>query len=108
MVNIGAHFPRAARPPGPNARADIIGDRDIRAALTDPFRDWVREFRTVDNYENIGIEGERSFDGFVNASDERWETGDDSRRPHHCDIRKREDGGEASSLHMLAANSSER
>ena len=52
-IDIGAHRLRPARPPGPDARADIIDDRQVRQRLAHAARDAMGEIGAVDDDERI-------------------------------------------------------
>src|SRR5208282_1043329 len=104
MVDIGAHLPGAAGTPSPDARADIIYDRDIRAALAHPFSDRMGEFWAVDDDEQVWIEGKRRVHGAVHAPDELWKPRKDGGGSHDRHVRKWKNRANTRSLHILAAD----
>ena len=92
MIDIGPHFARAARPPGPDAGADVIDDGDLWAALADALGDGVRELGAVDDHDSIRVEGERRIHGSIDAAHELGQPREDCGRPHDSDIGERKDG----------------
>ena len=53
VIDVGAHRPRAPRPPSPDRRADIVHDRDCRGSRPHHARDAVGEIRAVDDDEHV-------------------------------------------------------
>ena len=78
------------RAPRPNARAHIIHDGDLRAALAHPFRDGMRELRAVDNDERIRFEGQGRIDRLIDPPHELREPGEDRGRPYRLPHRTAE------------------
>ena len=92
MIDIGPHLARTARPPSPDAWADIVDDGDRRAALPDAFCYGVSKLGAVDDDDRIGIEGKRRVHGAVNPAHELRQAGENGGRSHDRDVGEREDG----------------
>ena len=55
VVDIGAHLARPPGPPGPDARADVVDDREVRPAPAHARGDRVGEIRAVDDDEHVRL-----------------------------------------------------
>ena len=90
VIHIGPHLRRAAGPPGPNRRADIIDDGNLRRALPDGFGDPVGEIRTVDDDEHVGLCRNNRIGREADALQNRRQPRDDRGDAHHGNLFERE------------------
>ena len=68
-IDIGAHRPRPARPPGPDRRADVVDHRQVRQRAADAARDAMGEVGAVDDDERVGARGDDRRRGATDAVD---------------------------------------
>ena len=70
-IDIGAHRRRAAGPPRPDRRADIVDHRQIRQRAPDAARDAMGEIGAVDDDERVGARGDDRRRGAADAIEQR-------------------------------------
>ena len=106
-VHIGEHGLRPARPPRPNARADIVNNRQRRQSRPHPARDAVGKVRTVDDDERIGLRRHHRVGRLPNPRENCPQPPDDGHDAHHCDVAHRKETFQPFRLHRLAADPDE-
>ena len=106
-IDIGAHRPRPARPPGPDRRADVIDHRQVRQRAADAARDAVGEVRAVDDDERVGARCDDRRRGAADAVDERRQAPEHRQQPHHRDVGEREQALQSLGGHRIAADAEE-
>ena len=107
VIDIGPHLLRPTRPPGPDARRDIVDDRNLRFALADALGNRMGEFGTVDDDDAVRVGLKPRSDGLINSANQRRQARQNGKRAHHGDIGERKDRTQAFGLHRLAADAGE-
>ena len=104
VVDVRAHGARAAGPPGPNRRADVIDDRDGGCARAHAPRHAMGEFRAVDDHQHIGPGGNHRVGRLANARKDFRQARRDGGKAHDGQFAERERAFHAFGRHMVAAD----
>ena len=107
MIDIGRHFPGAARTPGPNRRRYIINNRNIRPLAAKPLGDLMGEIGAVDNQQHMRVEGPRRSHRLIDAAHNQRQTLDYFAKAHDGDFGHREHRGQSLRQHVLAADAAQ-
>src|SRR5262245_44140325 len=91
MVDITFHATRAPRAPSPDARRNIVDDRDVRRLAAYALGDLMGEFGTVENDKDVGIEFDHSSGALVDASQDVAEPRQHIERAHDRKLGQRKD-----------------
>ena len=101
---MGLHRERPARPPRPDARADVVDDRDRRVRRTDLFGDAQRKIRAVDGDQAIGRVGSDGARGLADAPEQARQVADNGRKAHQRNLVGVEQRLQPQRLQMAAAD----
>ncbi len=107
MIDIGAHFACAPRPPRPHARRHVVDDGDVRRPLADALGDGMRELGGIDDDDGVGLGGDGRIDRAVDARHDARQARQDRQNSHDGDVLEGKLRGEAGTLHVLAADAEE-
>src|SRR4051794_13729733 len=104
MIDVRAHPARAPGAPGPDRRADIVDDRQLRQPLAHALRDRMGEIRGVDDDERVGALGDDRRDGRIGAAQDQGQALQDVHQPHDRDVGEREEQRQPLPGHGVAAD----
>ena len=104
VIHIGPHGSRAARPPCPHGRTDIVDDRNGARARPHAFRYAMGEVRTVYDDQGIGLCGYDRVGCFTNASQDFWQARRDCAKTNDREITQREKARHACGRHVSTAD----
>jgi len=104
VIDMRFHRRRPARPPRPDARADIVDDRDGRSCGTHLPRDAQGEVRAVDGHQAIGPVGHDGPRGLANAPHQSRQIGHDRGQSHDGDFAGVEDRNQSLRHEVPAAD----
>ena len=82
MIDIGAHRARAAGPPRPDRRRDVIDDRDRGIAGPNAPCHPMGKIRTIDDHKNIGRGRRHRDSGFPDTPQDHRELFYNRRQSH--------------------------
>jgi hypothetical protein len=107
VIDVGAHLPGAARPPGPHARTDIIEDRNVGQPAPDASGNGVGEIRAVDDHDRIRAGGHDGVHRAIDALHDRRQLRHHGGDAHDGDVGEREQAAKALRFHGVTAHALE-
>ena len=104
VIDIGAHHPRAPRPPSPDRGRDIFDDRDRGIGGAYPPGDPPREAGTVDDDKNVRAFRHHSLGGKAHQAQDLWDATRNGAKSDDRKIVDRIKAGHPFGRHLTAAD----